>query len=166
MTLQDLINWFSVNQSAILIYFGSLIVLSFILKLLVRPGNIKTLKYIFSLLVYGATVPGILASMLVAYSFFILKTSLLRVSFVTYFAPIIAMILVLLIISSKVKMRVIPGFNRLSSLMTIISITFLIMFVLSKMHFGLFFIGGFSQLVILFIVLFVILKVAFNKLTK
>ena len=166
MTLQDLINWFSVNQSSVLIYFASLLVLSILIVWMIRPGNINFLKYIISILVYGVTVPGILSGILIAYSFFILKQSLLQVSFVSYFLPIIAMISTLLIINSKLRMKHIPGFSRLSSLMVIISITFVLVFVLQKMHFGLFFIGGFSQLIVVFIVLFIILKLAWSKFAK
>ena len=166
MTLQDLINWFSIHQTDVLIYFGVFFVLSLLIVWMIRPNNFNFFKYIISFLVYGVTLPGILSAILIAYSFFILKRSLLNVSFVTYFLPIISMTATLLILNSKVKMKDVPGFNRLSSLMVIISITFFLVFVLQKMHFGVFFIGGFSQLIILFIVLFVVLKLAWKRFTK
>ena len=164
MTLQDLINWLSINQYMVLIYFGTLILLTILVLNFIKPSNINTLKYIISFVVYGVTIPGILSCLLVAYSFFIIKQSLLQVNFIAYFLPILAMIGTLLFINSKMKMKSIPGFKKLSGLMTIIAITFLLIFLLQKMHFGLFFFGGFTQLIIVFVILFIILRIAWNKL--
>lgn len=166
MTIQNLIDWFSENQYIVLGYFGAILVVSILVVLVANKKNIGSLKYVMSVLVYGVTVPGILAFILTLYSLLMLKTSLLNVSVVSYFVPVIAMVLTLFILSKKVHMRDIPGFNKLSSLMVMIGIAFSIVFVLQKTYFGVLFIGGFTQLIIVFAVLLVIIKIAWARLVK
>ncbi len=166
MTLQDLLNWFGQHQYWVLGYFVTLLVLTIITTLLVNKNTIGGLKYFMSLLVYGVAVPGILALILVLYSLFILRASLLQVSVVAYFVPILAAVLTLFIMNKKVKMNQIPGFRRLSSLVMLIVISFIIVFVLQKMFFGILFVGGFTQLLMVFIVVLVVLKLAWSRFTK
>ncbi len=166
MTIQDLIDWFSQNQNFTLGYFGGILVLSILTILVINQNNIKSLKYVLSAIVYAVTIPGVLAVLLMLYALLMQRTNILNVSVVTYFVPIIAMVITLIILNRKVKMRQIPGFDKLSSLIIMISIAFSIVFVLQKTYFGVLFIGGISQLFIAFIILLLILKVAWSRLTK
>ncbi|UII31276.1 hypothetical protein LVD17_23575 [Fulvivirga ulvae] len=166
MSLQDLINWFGDNQPGVLVYFGVLLILSLALITIVNANNFNVIRYLLSAVVYAVTVPGILSAIVILYSLFILKTNLLAVNIVVYFVPVIAMILVLVIINKKVAMKRIPGFGRLSGLMIMISVAFSIVFVLQKTYFGIFLFGGFAQLLVVFAILFIILKVAWARITK
>ncbi len=166
MTIQDLIDWFSQNQNFTLGYFGGILVLSILTILVINQNNIKSLKYVLSAIVYAVTIPGVLAVLLMLYALLMQRTNILNVSVVTYFVPIIAMVITLIILNRKVKMRQIPGFDKLSSLIIMISIAFSIVFVLQKTYFGVLFIGGISQLFIAFIILLLILKIAWSRLTK
>ena len=166
MTIQDLIDWFSQNQNFTLGYFAVILALSILTILTINQNNIKSLKYVLSAIVYAVTIPGVLAVLLMLYALLMQRTNILNVSVVTYFVPIIAMVITLVILNRKVKMRQIPGFDKLSSLIIMISIAFSIVFVLQKTYFGILFIGGISQLFIAFIILLLILKVAWSRLTK
>ena len=166
MTLQDLINWFSAHQYITSIYFIILFLLTLLLVRNVNEKNLNQLQYAFSAIVYGVTVPGILAVLLTGYTLLILRTSLLNVSIIVYFLPIFAMAVTLFVMNKKVALKSIPGFDRITSLMVLIGITFTVVFVLQKTFFGVVFIGGFAQLLVVFILLFVILKVTWSKLTK
>ena len=166
MTIQDLINWFSQNQNFTLGYFGVILILSILTILVVNKNNIKSLKYVLSAIVYAVTIPGVLAILLMLYALLMQRTNILNVSVITYFVPIIAMVITLIILNRKVTMRQIPGFDKLSSLIIMISIAFSIVFVLQKTYFGVLFIGGISQLFIAFVILLLILKVAWSRLTK
>jgi len=59
-----------------------------------------------------------------------------------------------------------PGFNRLSGLFIMIAIAFGIIFVLQRTYFGVLILGGFTQVLIVFAVLMIILRVAWSRLTK
>lgn len=166
MTIQQLIDWFNSNPYLVLIYFTVILALAIISVLIVTINNVNVIKYVMSAIIYGVTVPGILAVTLILYSLFIIKVNLLNVSFISYFVPIIFTIATLFVLNRKVKMSTIPGFSRLSALMIFILITFGIIFVLQRTYFGVLFIGGFSQLLIVFVIVFIVLKIAWSKLTK
>lgn len=166
MTIQSLIDWFNAYEFIILGYFLGILLLSIVVTYSANPNNVNRLKYVLSALVFGVTIPGVLAAMLVLYTLLILRSSLLEVSIVAYFVPVIAMILTLVILNRKVRMSQIPGFGKLSSLILIIFISFGIVFVLLRTHFGVLFIGSIIHLFIIFAVVFFILKAAWTRLTK
>lgn len=166
MTIQSIIDWFSENPYIILGYFIGALVLSLLVVLVTKKENIHKMKYAMSVLVYAVTIPGILATILILYSLFILQTNLLNLSIVAYFVPVLAMIITLIIINKKVNMRYIPGFDRLSGLMIIIGIAFIIVFVLQKTYFGVLFIGGITQLLIVFVLLLFVLRKAWSRFIR
>ncbi len=166
MTIQDLINWFSQNHYITLGYFAVILIIAILTVVVINKNNIKSLKYVLSAIVYGVTIPGVLAILLMLYALLMQRTNILDVSIVTYFVPIAAMILTLIILNKKIAMSQIPGFGKLSSLLIMISIAFSIVFVLQKTYFGVLFIGGVTQLFVVFIILLLILKVAWSRLTK
>ena len=166
MTIQDLINWFSSYQYLVLGYFVAILVLALLMNVIVKPNNISNIKYVMSALVYGVAVPGMLAIFLVLYNILFLNTSILQISIVAYFLPIVAMVATLIVLNQKVKMNQLPGFNRLSGLFIMIAIAFGIIFVLQRTYFGVLILGGFTQVLIVFAVLMIILRVAWSRLTK
>lgn len=166
MTIQELIDWFSINEYGILSYFLCILFLALLITAITNQSNFRKLRYVMSGLVYAVTIPGILAVLLILYSILFLGTSLLNVSIVAYFVPVIAMALTLILLSRKVSMADIPGFDKLSAFMIIIGITFIIIFILQKSFFGVFFVGGFVQLLVVFVLVLLILKLSWSKLTK
>lgn len=166
MTIQNLIDWLGEHHTLSLWYFSVILMLTVVTVLIVKPANLKYVKYVMSGIVYAVTIPGILASLLTLYVLLIMRTSLLDVNIMAYFMPIVAMIMTLVILNKRVVMSSIPGFGRLSGLMIMIGITFTIVFVLQKTYFGVLFIGSFLQLLVLFVVLFIVLMVAWSRFTK
>ncbi len=166
MTIQNLIDWFDQNQYLTLGYFSVILILTIIIVFIVNQNNFKSLKYALSAIVYAVTIPGILAAMLILYGLLMQRTNMLQVSILSYFVPIVAMIVTLIILNKKVPMRSIPGFDKLSGLIIMISIAFGIIFVLQKTYFGVLFFGSIIQLFIVFIILLVILRIAWSRFTK
>lgn len=166
MTLQDLIDWLATNSYYVLYYFAAILVLALIISAMVNRKSIDQLKYAMSTLVYAVTVPGVLALLLVLYHFLISRSSLLEVSILSYFLPIVAMVLTLWILNRKVKMAKLPGFTRLSSLIVMIFIAFFILFVLQRTYFGVLILGGFTQVLVVFAVILLVLKVAWTRFAR
>ncbi|WP_438712233.1 hypothetical protein ACSTS3_07415 [Aquimarina muelleri] len=167
MTVQDIIQWFENYPFLIIGYFTILIFISLLGLAMVNRRNFKSpITLLYSLLVYAVTIPGLLALIITAYSFLFLKTNLLEINILAYFVPIIAMIIVLFIINKTVPMHLIPGFGKLSGLFVIIAITFIITYVLQKMFFGVFFVGRIQYLLLFFLALLFILRIAWKKITK
>ncbi len=167
MTVQDFINWFGNNPNLILGYFLVIIAISIIGLLFVNQQNFKSpITYLYGILVYAVTIPGLLSLILVLYSFFFLKTNLLQLDLITYFVPLIAMIVTLIIINKTISMSGIPGFGKLSGLFILIMITFVITYILQRMFFGVFFVGNFQYLIIFFLALLFGLKIAWDRITR
>lgn len=153
------------NPSLIMIYFIGLPILSFIMTWITNEDSYKSpWKFVYSGLVYGACIPGIFATMLVAYSMFFENKSLLQVNFFVYFLPIISMFAVLLILSRKLHLENIPGFDKISGLIFMIIAASMVVFLLSRMRIWTVFIGSIWHLFGLFIVLLVIFRVGFKRL--
>jgi len=167
MTVQDFINWFGNSPNLVLGYFAIIIAFSLIGLLFVKPANFKPpINYLYGILIYAVTIPGLLALVLLLYSFFFLKTNLLQLDLVTYFVPLISLIITLVIINKTIPMSQIPGFGKLSGLFIIVVITFIITYILQRMFFGVFFVGRFQYLIVFFLVLLFGLKIAWDRIVK
>ncbi len=167
MTLQDIINWFGNHPKLILNYFIGFIIVSLLGLLFFKPQHFKNpLKYFYSIIVYGVAIPGLLSVVLLIYGFFFLRLNLLNVDVLSYFTPIIGCIITLIIVNKTIPMRLIPGFKNLTGLFVMILITFFITYMIQKMFFGVIFIGSFIHLLLLFLGLLIILKLAWNRFVK
>ncbi|MDH7447726.1 hypothetical protein [Aquimarina sp. 2201CG14-23] len=167
MTVQDFINWFGDNPNVVLSYFVIIIAISLIGLLFVKQSNFKPpINYFYGILIYAVTIPGLLALILILYSFFFLRTNLLQVDLIAYFVPLIAMIITLIIINKTIPMAQIPGFGKLSGLFILVIITFVITYVLQRMFFGVFFVGRFQYLIVFFLALLFGLKIAWDRIVK
>lgn len=166
MTIKDLLNILTNNQFIILGYFILLLVSTIILAATVNKANFSYLKYAASILVYGVCIPGIFSTLVTFYMFFILRADIMQLNIIVYLLPIVFMVLILVIMNKRIGMKSIPGFGKLSALMLLIGLSFLLVFVIQRTYFGVVFMGGFVQLLIAFAVLFFVLKYAWSKLVK
>ncbi|MDB6110075.1 MAG: hypothetical protein JWR69_1825 [Pedosphaera sp.] len=125
-----------------------------------QPGNggKAPSKYVYSLLVYLACLPGIFAAVLTGYALFLTKENLLDVSFQVYILPIVSMVVTLVLIRKKVSFDEVPGFDRLSGLMVMIGCSFAIALVIQKTKIFIFFGGSIERLFILALGVFALLK--------
>jgi hypothetical protein len=124
------------------------------------PGNGGNApwKYLYSVLVYLACVPGTFAAVLTAYTLFFSKENLLDVNPLVYFFPIVSMIVTLVFIRKVVAFDLIPGFERLSGLMVMIACSFAIALAVQKTRIFLFFGGSIIWLITLAAGVFALLK--------
>jgi hypothetical protein len=105
MTLQQLFDVIGENPTFIIIFFFSLPIISYVMTWITGEDAYDSpWKYIYSALIYAACIPGIFATLLIAYNMFFMRQSLLQVNLFVYFLPIISMIATLLILSNS-------GFN-------------------------------------------------------
>lgn len=166
MTIDSIISWLNTHQTIVFYYYGLALLLAIITVFLVNEKSVSTIKYIMSFLVYGVTIPAVLSFFLLLYNILFLKTNILKLGVAPYFIPILAMVIIILIMNRKIKMTKLPGFTRLSSLIVIIGMSFLLLFVLQRSYFGVFFLGSFTNLILFFAVIMIVLRFAWNKLIK
>lgn len=96
--------------------------------------------------------------MLVAYGVLFVRANLLTVNVLVYFGPIVAMAATLVLIHRAVDFDDIPGSDRLSALVTLLALSFAIVFLLSRSFFGAFFFGSIGYLIAICVVVFALLK--------
>jgi hypothetical protein len=99
-----------------------------------------------------------LAAVLTGYSLFLTRDNVLDVNLLVYIAPIVAMVATLMIVRRNVSFVLVPGFDRLSGLMTMIAMTFVIVLAVSKTRIFLFFGGSIGALVAMAAFVFALLK--------
>jgi hypothetical protein len=115
-------------------------------------------RYLYSALVYSVCIPGIGAAVLTAYTLFFTHESLLDKDLLVYVLPIVSMALTLVFIRRSVSFDDVPGFDRLSGLMTLIGVTFLLLLVIQKTFIGIFFGASITMLIAIGAFLFALLK--------
>ncbi len=124
------------------------------------PGNGGNTpwKYVYSVLVYLACVPGTFAAVLTCYTLFFTHENLLDVNPLVYFLPIVSMVVTLVFIRKNVAFDLVPGFERLSGLMIMIGCSFAIALAIQKTKIWIFFGGSIERLFILAAGVFALLK--------
>ena len=167
MTIQDIIYWFANNSRILTSYYLVLFIVSLLGLLFLKRDNFKNpLDYLYSVIIYAVTIPGLLSVILILYGFFFLKINLLQVNVLAYFLPLLAMIVILLIVKKTIPLKLIPGFERLSGLFLMIMVAFVITYILQRMFFGVFFIGKFQYLILMFLALLFLLRLGWNKIIR
>lgn len=134
MTIRDWLDYLATQPLAVGGFLLSLPVLAFCLGLshAREGGNQAPWKYLYSLLVYAACIPGMLGAAITLYLLLFTGGNLLDVNALVTFAPIVAMAATLGIAGRNVEFGPLPGFGRLSGLMTMLGLTFAVLFALSR----------------------------------
>ena len=167
MTINELISKLDVLLVPTLIYFGSLPIVSLLFGWIAGSNaKLSPWKYIFSFIIYAVSIPAIFSFMLILYGLFFYQTNLLDVNFLAYFLPIISLVFTLVIISKIVSLDEIPGFERLSGLLTVIILAFLATFLLQRVFIHFVFFGSFMSFIAVFAALFLVFKLGLRKFLK
>src|SRR5678816_4338447 len=95
-------------------------------------GGNSPWKYVYSVLVYLACVPGLFAAVITAYTLFFTRENLLDVNPVVYLVPIVSMVVTLVLIRQNVDFDLVPGFDRLSGLMVMMACAFALVLAISR----------------------------------
>ena len=122
------------------------------------PGAAGAWRYVYSVLVYLACVPGMFAGVLTAYTLFFSRENLLDTNLLVYFLPIVSMVVTLVLIRQNVSFEEVPGFDRLSGLMVMVACSFAVALAIQKTKIWIFFGGSIERLFILAAGIFGLLK--------
>lgn len=121
-------------------------------------GGSAPWKYLYSVFVYLACVPGMFSAVLICYTLFFTHENLLDVNAAIYFFPFLSMTLTLLLMRRQVRFDEVPGFDRLTGLMVMIAAAFGIVFALSRTRIWLIFGGSLAAFFALAAFAFALLK--------
>jgi len=160
MTLRDLLTWIGQDPLLIVPLLGGPPILAFILSLLHgrEAGNEAPWKYLYSVLIYAACIPGLMATVVTTYALVFAHENLLDLNAFVYVLPIVSMIATLIVIGRVADFDALPGFGRLAGLMTMIGLTFVIIEVVSRLRLLVFFGGSIWTLVAFGAFVFALLK--------
>ena len=157
----------SINNPVILIAcFVSIPVMAFFIGFFHQRvrGERTKLRYVYSGLTYISTIPGTFSISLIGYSVFFIRSNLLDVNFLIYFLPAISMLVTLIIIGKQAEFSRLPGFNRLSGLITLLLLTYTIVLLIFKTRI---FIGVFASmkhLLVFAVLVYFVLKWSLKRL--
>jgi len=121
-------------------------------------GGLSPWCYLYSAVVYLACVPGIFAAVFTGYLLFFTRHDLLDVNLFISILPIISMTATLVLVSKSVSFDDVPGFDRLSGLMVVIAVTFILALAIRKTRIWLVFGDSVLTLAVLVLGLFALLK--------
>ena len=143
MTIQELLQHAGRYPWALLGVFVSVPVVTWVVGRLHRRerGGATPWKYIYATLVYISCVPGLFAAVVTGYMLFFTSANLLEVNALVYLLPAASMVVTLILLGKNVDFDAVPGFHRLSGLMTLIGVSFAIALAISKTRLWIFF-GG------------------------
>ncbi|MBN2383080.1 hypothetical protein JXQ70_09385 [bacterium] len=160
MTVMDLMNKIGNYPGYLIAFCIALPLLSLLYGRLVsrERGSLAPHRYVYAVLIYLTSIPGIFAIVVTAYTLFFIESNLLMVNALVYFLPIVSMFITVVLVRKAVELDAVPGFDRLLGLFTLLGITFILVLMVQKTRIWLFFGGSLTSLVVLVVFLFALLK--------
>lgn len=123
-------------------------------------------RYLFSILIYLVAIPGIFAVTLSIYLFFFERQSIMDTNLYTQVLPVASMVATFLLVKKQVDLKHVPGLDRLSSLITILSFLMIIMWILDKTRVIAFTYFPFYLVILLLIIGFIVVRYASKRLMR
>ncbi len=167
MTVKELFDFVGQNPNYVLIYFVGLPILAGITGLL---GDDKCdqspWKEIYMIIIYGVMIPGIFALFFNLYLFLFERHSILNFDILIQILPIISMVTTLFVVRRYVSFDKIPGFDKISGLIMIISSIILLLWFADKFRIIAFTYMPFHYLIFIFIGLLTAINWGVKKLIR
>ncbi len=156
------------DNPGVLLGFFLLIPMIALLALLFSKGqgHLSPWKYLYSVLIYLVAIPGIFAVTLSIYLFLFERRSIMDTNLYTQVIPIVSMLATFILIRKQVDLDLVPGFDKLSGLITIISILMVIMWIIDKTHIYAITFMPFYVVVLILIVGFLLIRFGMKRLTS
>ncbi len=165
MTLGEFFNMCGENP-ALLLGFFLLIPLVALLALLFSngQGHLSPWKYLYSILIYLVAIPGIFAVTLSVYLFLFERRSIMDTNVYTQILPIVSMMATFILIRKQVDLDLVPGFDRLSGLVTILSVLIILMWIIDKTHIYSITFMPFYVVVLILVIGFLLVRMGLKRL--
>lgn len=133
-------------------------------------ASLRPWKYFYSVLVYLTCIPGIFILFAGLYLAAFQRENLLALNLVVYAFPVVSMIITLTFIRRGIKFDDIPGFSRITGLISVTIATFVLLLILDRLRILLFFRASIFWFLLIGIGVFLALKfggrLIFGRRTK
>ena len=152
MTLGQFFQAVSEQPSLVLFYFIALPLTALLASIFGKnESHLSPWKYLYSGLIYFACIPGIFAVTLSVYLFLFERGSIMDMNIYTQVLPILCMLITLWLVRKNVDLKDVPGFDKIGSLVFIITVLICMMWILEKTNIFVFTFMPFYQFVLFFI---------------
>lgn len=129
-------------------------------------GHLSPWKYLYSVLIYMVSIPGLFAVILNVYLFLFERRPILETDVYSQILPIFAMVGTLLLIRRNVDLDQIPGFDQLTAFLMIVTIVMGIMWILDKTRIIAFTYIPFYYVLLILLSLIIVIRVAWSRMTS
>lgn len=135
MTLGDLFRALSENPAPLLGYHVALPLTALMAGILGRgEGQYTPWRQLYAALIYLAAVPGMFAVVLTIYFWLFERRPILETNLYIQVLPLISMGLTFWLVRRNVDLQAIPGFGKLSGLLTMVFVVLLLMWIIDRTH--------------------------------
>jgi len=166
MTLKDFFDLLAANPSYILAYFLLVPLAAFIGTIIGKGEEGEAMwQYFYSFLIYLVAIPGIFAVTLSVYLFFFERKSVFDTNILTQILPVLSMVATLLIIRRNIDLDYIPGFGKISGLMSVIAVSFVAMWIMEKTHILVFSYVPIQYALLALAGLFIVFRLGWSKMS-
>ena len=166
MTLGEFFELCGRNPMLVLGYFILIPLIALLAMLFSKgEGHLSPWKYLYSVLIYMVCIPGIFAVTLSVYLFLFERRSIMDTNMYTQVLPILSMIITIILIKKQVNLDLVPGFGKLSGLITIISVLMIVMWIIDKTHIYSITFMPFYVVVLILVAGFLLIRMGFRKVT-
>jgi hypothetical protein len=167
MTLGTFFQLLSENPLYIIFYFALIPFAAWLASVMGKgEGHISPWKHLYAILLYLVCIPGIFAVTLNIYTFLFEKRSIYDTDIFTQILPIVSMVATIFSVKQNVDLNLVPGFDRLSGLITMISAALILMWFVDRTHIVVFSYMRFDQVLIIFLVLLFAIRFAWTKFIR
>jgi hypothetical protein len=167
MTLGQFFEVIGDNPTIVVFYFVAMPTTALLAGLLGKnEGHLVPWNYLYSFLIYAVSIPGIFAVSLAIYRFLFERGSIMDTNIYTQILPILTMFITYSLIRRNVAFKDIPGFDRISQLIFMLSVLIIFMWVLEKTHLLVITFLPFWQFMLFFVGILVLLRFAWMRMFK
>lgn len=164
MTLQQLFERIGENPGFLLFYFLIIPVAAIIAGFLGKgEGHLFPWKYLYAVLIYLVSAPGIFAVALNIYFFLFQRGDVMQTNVYTQILPVVVMLVTIFIIRKNVDLSLIPGFDKISGLWFMLFATMFLMWFIEKIRIVVFSYMPFQYLLGIFVVLFILIYIGWRR---
>lgn len=164
MTLRELFQLLAGHPEYIIFYFAIIPVMAFLAGILGKgEGHLSPWRYLYSTLIYFVCVPGIFSITVSIYNFLFNRGSIMDADVFAQVLPVLSMVITLLLIRRNVNLDHIPGFDKLSGLITVITAVFILMWVADRTRIIVFSYLPFQYVILIFIALLLAIRYGWKK---
>ena len=164
MTLQELFDKIGQNPDFLLFYFMVIPVTTLLAGILGKgEGHISPWKYLYAVLIYLVSIPGIFAVALNIYFFLFQRRDLMQTDVYLQILPVFVLVITIFLIRRNVDLALVPGFDKLSGLWMMLFATFSFMWFIDRTRIMIFSYMPFQYVIGFFLLMFGIIYLGWRK---